>query len=134
MKGDDIVNNFYEYDEQLRKEVVLYISDNDINCTEFARQIGCSNTTIQRFVKGNYKLGRNIKRKILRKIDMNINVEDETDLYNIKELSNSDKCNMISIVMDDMISKLKNELEILKSDLYELEWKRDQLHNLLKGL
>ena len=65
---------------------------------------------------------------------MNINVEDETDLYNIKELSNSDKCNMISIVMDDMISKLKNELEILKSDLYELEWKRDQLHNLLKGL
>ena len=41
---------------------------------------------------------------------------------------------MISIVMDDMISKLKNELEILKSDLYELEWKRDQLHNLLKGL
>ena len=124
----------YEYDEQLRKEVELYIRENDINSAEFARQIGCSSSVIQRFVRGNYRLGRNVKRKILRKIDMSVNVEEETDLYNINDLMDSDKCNMVIIVMDETISKLEKELEKSKTELYELELKRDQLHNLLKGL
>ena len=128
------MNEFYEYDEQLRKDVESYIEDNDMSCAEFARQVDCSSTSICRFIKGKYKLGRNVKRKILRKIDMNVNVEEENDLYNFKELTNRDKCNMLSMTMDELISKLENELEHLKSKLYDLELKRDQLHNLLKGL
>ena len=126
------MEKFYEYDEALRKELIAYLEENDMNQVEFARKVGCSETSIGNFINKKYKLGRKVKRAISK--GLGIDGDKEDSLYHINSLTNLDRNTVTLMVIDGEIYRLKNELESFKDLLYKLEWKRDKLHELLKGL
>ena len=132
MEGDDNVGTYYEYDKELIRRLRDYMYEYDMTSAEFAESVGCSYSVIAKFVSKNYKLGRNVKRKIARKIGMD--EEQEHDLYNYKYLSNKDRKECVSESIDVVMSKIEERLNVCKTELYKLEYTRDQLHNLLKGL
>lgn len=132
VKGDDMMNDYYEYDEELRKELLSYLEDNDMSRAEFARQAGCSETSINKFINKKYRLGRVVKRAISRRLGME--GENEAELYHSMDITDTAQRNITLLVLNGEIHRLKNELEFHKERLYKLEWKRDQLHELLKGL
>lgn len=126
------MQTYYEYDKELIRRLRDYMYENDMTHKEFADSVGCSYSVISRFVTKNYKLGRNVKRKIARKIGMDESYEP--DLYNYNYLTSNDKREYVSAAIDSVISKIEEELTVYKSELYKLEYARDRLHNLLKGL
>lgn len=126
------MNDYYEYDEELRKELLSYLEDNDMSRAEFARQAGCSETSINKFINKKYRLGRVVKRAISRRLGME--GENEAELYHSMDITDTAQRNIMLLVLNGEIHRLKNELEFHKERLYKLEWKRDQLHELLKGL
>lgn len=126
------MEKFYEYDEVLRKELMAYLEENDMTFSEFARRVGCSDTTIGRFVNKEYRLGRNVKRKISK--GLGIDGDKEDSLYHINSLTNTDRYAVTLLVIDGEIHRLKSKLELCKERLYKLEWNRERLHELLKGL
>lgn len=132
VKGANDMSNFYEYDEELRKELIAYLEENDMTHAEFARKVGCSETSINRFISKKYKMGRLVKRAISK--GLGIDGDKEDSLYHINSLTCDDRYTVTLLVLDGEIHRLKNELELRKEKLYKLEWKRDQLHELLKGL
>lgn len=126
------MEKFYEYDEALRKALIAYLEENDMNQVEFARKVGCSETSIGNFINKKYKLGRKVKRAISK--GLGIDGDKEDSLYHINSLTDVDRNTVTLMVIDGEIYRLKNELESFKDLLYKLEWKRDKLHELLKGL
>ena len=131
-KGETYMEKFYEYDEILRKELIAYLEENDMTHAEFARKVGCSETSINRFIGKKYKMGRIVKRAISK--GLGIDGDKEDSLYHINSLTDTDRYTVTLLVIDGEIHRLKSELELHKEELYKLEWNRDKLHELLKGL